>query len=297
MSALLHLKERIDETAELIVRYESALAEPGARSSLAVSLRSLHKLQQRLEEQFLAVAAEQEIEIYKYRVIPENRATIVGISESWSSFQRFFSSVYQGVSEKKNARANVQEFGFAYTFTGSIGVALTLPLKDGLFEDPHIVEATEAVLDISESVDQRSVDEVAKRLGPEVIRSMHHWIDTLVQHNYGVGITWRDRSVVVDPKKLHSLQGRVISSTTSSTIKVVGRLELVDAAKKRFRLVADGGEKYEGKFGEAISDEHAASVPYRYSATIRRIVKLIREPKEPDATFELVSLEDVSDLD
>lgn len=297
MSALLHLRERIDQTTELIARYESALVQPDARPSLAVSLRSMTKLRKRLEDEFLAAAREHEVEVYRYRLIPETRATIVGISESWSSFQRFFSSVYKGVSESKNAKSDVDQFGFAYTFTGSVGVALTLPARDGLFEDPHLVEATEAVMDLSESLDQRSVDEAAKRLGPDVIRSMHSWIETLVQHDYGVGIAWRDREVSIDPKRLHSLQDRVVASTTSATIQVVGRLELVDATKKRFRLVSDGGEKYEGASGDAISDEHAASVPYRYAATIRRVVKLIRDPKGPEAVFELVRLEDVSTSD
>ncbi len=181
MSALLNIRDKIDQATEMIARHEAAMAKPNARSSLAVSIRSLEKLRSHLEEQFLEAAAESEIEVYRYRVIPEDRATIVGLSEAWASFQKFFSAVYQGVGETRGARADVDLFGFAYTFPGSVGVALTLPSKQGLLDDPLLVEATEAVFDLSESREQRPVDEAALRLGPEVIRSMHGWVNTLIE--------------------------------------------------------------------------------------------------------------------
>ena len=218
MSALLNIRDKIDQATEMIARHEAAMAKPNARSSLAVSIRSLEKLRSHLEEQFLEAAAESEIEVYRYRVIPEDRATIVGLSEAWASFQKFFSAVYQGVGETRGARADVDLFGFAYTFPGSVGVALTLPSKQGLLDDPLLVEATEAVFDLSESREQRPVDEAALRLGPEVIRSMHGWVNTLIEHNYGAGLSWRDREITIDPRRLSSLRDRV--ALTAVRLKV-----------------------------------------------------------------------------
>lgn len=295
MSALLHIGDQIDGTNALIARYESALAQPDSSDSLRVGLRSLKKLRRRLEEQFETIAAESEIELYRYRIIPEGRATLEGLGQAWSSFQGFFSSVYRGLSsetrrDEKTAPVDIAPFGFAYTFPGSVGVALTLPSKDGLFEDPLVIEATEKVFDLSESIERRTIEDAAQRMGPDVVRAMHTWVDALVTNNYGAGLEWRERSVTVDPARLGRLRELVTLSTTTSTITVTGKLELVDAAKKRFRLIADTGDKYEGGYGEAISEEHAASVPFRYEATIRKIVKVIREPKEPEASFELVDL-------
>lgn len=71
MSAILEIRERIEKTVARISEYEKALLLPGAPQSLMVSIRSLEKMRIELERDFAILAREEESQICRYRLLPQ----------------------------------------------------------------------------------------------------------------------------------------------------------------------------------------------------------------------------------
>src|SRR5580704_4967503 len=97
MSVLVELQDRLQSTTALIAEHERAAAEIGIthpRSHLA-NIRALEKLKRRLETEYIYLAADMELEVYRYRILNESeRVTFATVAEAWSKFQVFFDSVY-----------------------------------------------------------------------------------------------------------------------------------------------------------------------------------------------------------
>ncbi len=73
MSAIQTVQERLHGTNALIARYQGVLDDPNTApkdaAALSVNLRSLRNVQARLEQQFLELAANQHLEVYRYRLL------------------------------------------------------------------------------------------------------------------------------------------------------------------------------------------------------------------------------------
>ena len=186
------------------------------------------------------------------------------------------------------------ELGFGYSFPGSIGVALTLPNREGLFADEVITQATEAIFDLALSYrDQYKIAQMARRLGPEPVKAMYDWAEAHVTHGYGVGIEWRrseaqTRDMTVQFEEMVVLRDQLKKTTIDTRIEATGDLVAVDMDARTFRIRQDDGDEIEGTFTNAISSDQAARIPARYLADIvkqSKVVQALEEP-EPD-TFAL----------
>ncbi len=297
MSALLELRNRIENTQALIVRHEEAAASTGAEPprSILISIRSLEKLKRRLESEYLEVAAQLEREVYRYRILNDSeRVTLASIAEAWGKFQEFFSEVYAALTKtekvtKKPPTAQRLELGYGYSFASSIGVVVTVPREVGIYAAYPIDEASAVVFDLIEA---KHVQSIAATLGPLPIRSLHQWLDVHVRNQFGLGLEWRfeekvKRSVEIQYQSLRSLQATIGDTTTETGLDVRGELFAVNTEIKEFKLRDDSGHVYLGKFGDAITPEHAASVPARYTARITKTTKVVVLGKEPQVEFFL----------
>ena len=83
-------------------------------------------------------------------------------------------------------------------------------------------------------------------------------------------------------------------------MSLLGELVAVSMPNKTFQINSDEGETIEGSFEDAITAEHAASVPARYRTTITKTTRIIQKPKkekkdkEKPITYFLTSLEPLS---
>jgi hypothetical protein len=302
MSVLVELRDRIQSTSALIMEYERSIAEIKGQSpppSLLANVRSLEKLKKRLEAQFLEVASELELEVYRYRILNESeRITLAAISEAWGKFDDFFTSVYSELKKakpspgKKPVQPEPLKLGYGYSYAGSIGVVVTVPKDVGFYTADPIEDASQMVFDMIEA---RNLDSIAKNIGPVPVQKLHSWFDVHIRTQSGLALEWRSqqevkRSVVVEYQSLAKIQTTIADTTTTVGLDVIGELQGAYIEPKKFKIRGDNGEDYEGTFESAITQEHAASVPARYSARIIQTTKIIVLGKEPETTFFLESL-------
>jgi hypothetical protein len=284
------------------MEYERSIAEIKGQSpppSLLANVRSLEKLKKRLEAQFLEVASELELEVYRYRILNESeRITLAAISEAWGKFDDFFTSVYSELKKakpspgKKPVQPEPLKLGYGYSYAGSIGVVVTVPKDVGFYTADPIEDASQMVFDMIEA---RNLDSIAKNIGPVPVQKLHSWFDVHIRTQSGLALEWRSqqevkRSVVVEYQSLAKIQTTIADTTTTVGLDVIGELQGAYIEPKKFKIRGDNGEDYEGTFESAITQEHAASVPARYSARIIQTTKIIVLGKEPETTFFLESL-------
>jgi hypothetical protein len=310
MSALAEIQDRIQSTSALISQYESAIAgyKGQAPASLPANIRSLEKLRNRLEREFLEVAQDQQMEVYRYRLLEEtDRPTLAAVASAWAGFQSLFGEVYGAIGKtaeaavarkgkkEKGSTVSVPQLGYAYTFPGSIGVVATIPREVRLIGESQLEQAANMVFDLIEA---RDVNRIARALGPGPIEALHHLIQTHIDNHFGIGLEWDDatgvrRKTEIQYPKLDSIRGIIADTTTEVIVTVTGMLQAVHMKDHTFMIEGDDGKEYKGTFTDAIRVEHAASVPCRYKATMSQVTKLILLGKEPKTTVILSSLSEL----
>ena len=295
MSALVELQHRIQSTSALISEHERTVANIGTDPprSLLANIRALEKLKGRLETEYLEVAEELELDVYRYRLLNESdRVTLSGVAEAWATFQEFFGSLYLALTKvqksknKKPPTSQTIDLGYGYSFASSIGVVVTVPRDVGIYAASPLEQVSSTVFDLIEA---KHVSATAKDLGPAPIQALHRWIEVHIRNHYGLGLDWQShgntrRSVEVQYQSLLALQSTIADTSTSVGMDVKGELYAVNAETEEFRIRGDDGKDYHGRFGSAITPEHAASVPARYSARIIRTTKIIILGQEPEVS-------------
>lgn len=302
MSAIQELQIRLQGTNALIARYEETIALPTTTESealaLRVNMRSLRNLAKRLEAEFLEHAALEKLGVYRYRLLTGEQApSLAGVGEAWAKLQNLYSSVYRSITKSLGEEAKFlsPELGFAYSFPGSVGVVVTLPSKlagEALLTGSPVEDASEIVFNL---IERRDVQGIAKRLGPAPIQAMNDWLEVHAKHHYGLDIEWKEDNAVkrhaeVPESQINDLQTAVQNTKTHVTTIFQGMLTKVDTEKKTFGLKADGGEEVEGTYAEdVIQEQHAASVPARYTATIVTVTEMVytsKKPPKPEVILE-----------
>lgn len=298
MSALAELERRLQDTSALIVRYEHALSNPensGSKGSLTTGIKSLHKLRSRLESEFLELAAIEEYEVFRYRIIEStDPPSLLGIAEAWMQFQKLFATIYRKLAKTEMPSA----LGYSYCFSGSVGVVVTLPklpAATGFLSGNPIDDTSTIVFDLIES---KRIAEIARELGPEPISAVNDWLSVHVRHGYGLGLEWNSdritkRRTLIASSDLPSLQTTITETRTNVTLTLDAELFAVNAEEKTFKLRPDGDQEIDGTFTDAITAEHAASVPSRYRATVVKTIKMgkPKNEKEKSITYFLERLD------
>lgn len=284
MSALAEIQRRIQSTSALIAEHERAIASspPDLPNPLSINIRGLQKLKRRLERQFDEIAQEEELEVYRYRILDEDsdRTPLSAVAETWKGFQDVFSSIVHAVQESDPTYSKdevVAAFGYGYTFAGSLGVVVTLPRGyKNLMGKSALEDSTQILFDLIEG--GKSQD-LAKRLGRSPIATVNTWIETHIRNRLGIGLEWKgpsgSRLVEVLYRDLHVLQSGLEKTTIEKAITISGVLVAVDTTSKTFKFRGDDQVIYEGGSGSTINAKHEASVPSRYTATITQITNLI----------------------
>lgn len=303
MSALVELQERVQKTNALIAECESSIAQSTTSPPFEVvtNLRTLEKLRKRLESQYLETAQSLDLEVYRYRLLPQDpHPKLSAVAASWAGFEEFFTSVYDSLKRTKKAKSSKKapqsesiSLGYGYAFSGSIGVVVTVPREQGLFAVEPLQAASQAVFDLIEAKD---VQHYARELGPKPIQSLHRWMGLHVANNMGLGLEWKAghrtvRVVELQVPQLIRNQETIAESRTTSELEVLGELFAVNDDTKEFQFRADDGTQYAGTFTDVIGRDHAASVPCRYLARIRRVSRLVSTEGKEERTEFLVRLD------
>src|SRR5688500_17904445 len=98
MSLIATVQEQIQQVEELIAQLEQSMTT-GAdrRPSVAANIRALEKERRTLHQEFFRAAELAKVDVYRYRILPSQRATLNGLTSAWKEFQRMLSSVYDSL--------------------------------------------------------------------------------------------------------------------------------------------------------------------------------------------------------
>ncbi len=297
MSVIVELFDRIQGTNALIAEYEKAAVRPGAPGSLFAQIRGLQKLRDSLEQEFSKYARDDELEVCRYRLIPQanQRPVIDAISSAWHEYQSLFSSVYSAVAKNTSGKprqlAQETQFIFAFTFSGSIGVTLALPTKQITdFVARDLERINETIFEMAKARTSEQLGLFTERVGRKPVLSFGRWVDAHVKFTAGAGIDWTGptehigQPLLVQMQEFKVLQNafRVVTEPKEEERLVSGLLNGAWLRSGKFFMESDSGEAIEGKFVDAITPERAATLPRRYVARIRTTtaIKLATETEE-----------------
>lgn len=211
---------------------------------MMANIRSLERLRSDLERELAEIASTEETDVYSYRLLPETarRVSLNDVARAWRRFQGAFSGIYDALKNgpKQRARlgkdeAEASSLGFAYTFTGSIGVVLTLPNERLLVGDTFLSMATSEMFKLAKATDSVEVRQFAKKLGPAPINLMYRWAETHVDAGIGASIEWLQGGAVRDRVSVQFKEMRHLQLTIGSMSESAEETESVTGIEGTFR--------------------------------------------------------------
>ncbi len=307
MADLLEIAEKLQDTQAAIARLEGSLAQNPDEQSLILGLNSLRQRFQNLEEQFAEAASKHEVDVCSYRLFTEgqDRPTLRPLTAALSDFQAWFTQTYnaikKGPRERDRVTADVLSetaFGFAYSFTGSVGFVLTLPNEKLLIGETYL---DRTMMTLTEMVKAESPDQIVafkNELGLAPIRTMYKWAADHVSSGLGAEIQWRREqtvrsSLLVQHPQLENLT-RAIARTSERVIneyEIEGQLVGIDSKYKTFHLEVQSIPDIKGKTLFEIDPDHPIIFPAYYRARIRTETVIHYSTEKEEVSYFLLSLE------
>ena len=282
-----------------------AAANPGDVYVLA-SLESVKQDAIQLEAEWLEQCRVKQIDVCRYKLQSLSRGySAASFAKSLLEFQELFSQIFDAKKNGVKQRARVSgetlsetTFGFAYSYPGSLGVALTIQNEVNLFEG-KFAGAVAAFNEITSIDNEDDVRVAATVLGDAVIKKIYDWSNVNYRAGFSVDVVWmsaqgRQSGKFIERDSL----GRIVDLIDKTkdievqTFRVSGTLVAIDTIKKRFRFVVPDGEDYAGPVSDAFDISRKWAVNTTYVATIRVVAITKYSTQQTDQTHTLEGLED-----
>jgi hypothetical protein len=228
---------------------------------------------------------------------------IFAFGSALRDFQKWFSTIYAALKTgpKQRARLSAEiiaesSLDFAFTYPGSVGVAMTIPSERMLFESDlqrTMKKSTEMLR--AESSDQ--VHHFALELGVASIRALYAWVDDHVNANQGVDIHWITQDtpvaeVIAGIEHMQKLKEVIekTSDTHEEVFELQGLLVGADTKKHTFHMVFEEADEMRGQMSESIGDLYTVELPKEYIAQIRKTSCTNYATDEERVTYFIESL-------
>jgi transcriptional regulator with XRE-family HTH domain len=272
MNKLLDIAEKLQDTQATISKAENALLEKQPTPSVLLALESLRKRQENLEIQFEKASLNRHLDVCDYRLFCDTteaeQPTLRGFTKTLFDFQNLFSQVYAAI--KTNAPrlttrlsaeiAQETDFGVNYTYTGSLGVVLTLPNERLLFGASDIDESIKTVFELVKLENTDRIAEYAKKLGVATIRALYDWTSDQVNSGLGSQIQWKRGDDVrfetfVQFPELAKLKDAIESTSDEeiTELSLFGTLVGIDIPTRSFHLSFEAGDDIRGNFSDELA--------------------------------------------
>jgi hypothetical protein len=305
MSRIAEVREHLLETTAAIAKLERAIADSAESPSLLLNMHSLQRRKADLEERFRFLAAEMELDVCTYRLLPEqDDPSVLSLSKALMDFQLLFSIVYDALKTgPKKQRARIGKdalaetsFGFGYVFSGSLGVVMTLPNERLLVGATQMDEAMGIIFEIAHASDRDAISEFARRLGPPTVRSAYAWAVDHIESKLNVSIEWRHdqevrSSLLIQLPELERLRDAIAETSDEivEEVTIEGELVGADIPARKFHMQTAVGE-IRGWFIDAIGEEHRVTVPRRYEAVLQKTTRIHYSTEKEETTWLLLRL-------
>ena len=249
-----------------------------------MNLQSMQKLAQQAKEQLDLLAAEKHIDVCDYRIVPVHREhyALSKIPQSFFNYQQLFSQLYDSFKNGKKDKAVIgrqaaleSELGFAYSYSGSLGVVL-LANSERDFFDGNLDESIEALYQIMEISDSDTVRDIASARGRAVVKRIHDWSLSNYEGGFSADIKWKRSDgkllgQVIDHEQLGQISELITDAADEKTDEIIvrGILVAVSLPAKSFHLTVPEGETYKGHFDDDFSYPSEMTVGRLYEAKIK----------------------------
>ncbi len=304
--------ERARSAAGLVSQLESRLTERPNDVALRLTLASATKMAERAERELYEVAAVEQVDICRYRLVRHALGGygIASLSRSLEMFQEAVSYVYAAVGKGGAAKSKSRlgrddrvesELLFGYSYAGSLGVVLLAPSERGLFftRFDDVVRTIGEVFDIHESHELR---DAARKIGTPAIRRLYGWAEANAKAGFDLDLRWTNSNRIETGRYLEAKEfGRLAelislaSDVEQTVIKTRGTLVGFDSVYATFHLVEPDGESYKGHLEDGFPTYRDWTVNKRYSAVIRSEVTTRFSTDERVSKFSLTSLKPEDD--
>jgi hypothetical protein len=307
MNELLDLREKLQDTHATMARLREALAASPEDDALALMAESLLLRQEDLEVRFSEVANSQQLDICKYRLIPETGEgyPILGLTKILGEFQELVTTVFDAIkTHRPKTRARIapelvqlSSFDFGYVAPGSLEIVLTVPNDRLLLIESELDQAVSTVFRLMKSDDSREIGELASQVGVASIKKLYELAENHYKYALTADITWarakeRRDGILVQPVEFERLCGRLAekSDETTEAVTVRGRLVGLDVDLGTFHMTFPEGEDIRGRIGGAFRQSKPAEVPGNYIADMIKTTVIYYSTQEDKVSYELVEL-------
>ncbi len=177
--------EKNRELSGRIALLEREFAQNPDDYALEKDLRSITRLAARYEQELMELATFSQVDICRYKIDPPDKQhSVKNVTESLANFQNVITAIFDSKISGAKTRAYYSRdvhaesaLQFGYTFSGSLGIILTLASErdmfSGRFDD--VVDAFLQILDVGDEFDVR---DISNHLGMAVIGQVYQWAAT-----------------------------------------------------------------------------------------------------------------------
>ncbi|HWR72899.1 MAG TPA: hypothetical protein VN604_06995 [Nitrospirota bacterium] len=305
MKNLLDIIQKISSTQDAIRKTQDLLRQFPKDYTIMANLESLIRRASALEDSFLHRAHQEHMDVCTYRMIADDNGNypILSLGSALSDLQRWFSTVYDSLKNGPKQRARLAPevlkfttLNFAFTFTGSVGVAMTIPSERMLF-DNDLQRAMHKTVEMLKAESSDQIHYFAQELGAASVRSLYNWVSDHIKTGVGAEIRWlRDLEILTDITIDHlhlSNLGKAIeetSDTKEEILELTGDLVGADIQRHTFHMAFEEANEIRGTMSENIGIEYTVELPKRYIANISKSSYVNYATEEEYIRYHLLNL-------
>lgn len=307
MNALTDIITKIADTQSAMRKIQTAMVKEPERISLKYTYESLQRRHEILEAKFIVFAGSDQLDVCSYRIFAEDNNNsnypIFAVGSALRNFQKWFSTTYDALKTGPKRRSRLSadiiaesSLNFAFTYPGSVGVAMTIPSERLLFEN----DLQRAMTKTTEMLTAKGSDQVhyfAKQLGAASIRTLYDWVNDHVSANLGVDIQWiaNNNSIAKITTGIGHLRNLKLaieetSDMEENVFEARGWLVGADTQRHTFHMVFEEADEVRGKMSESIGDAYTVELPQQYIATIKKTAFINYATAEEIVTYFIESL-------
>ena len=293
----------IQDTSAEIAKTQEFLATDSSDFYALMELETLEQRLATLQSRFNEFAAVERVQVLRYRLLIERASpSVKTVNDLLSTFQQAFTVLHDSIktnTTKRRARvseasAHSSAFGFAYSFSGSLGFALTLPADLSLL-DNEFSRTLLAVERILSARDQADIKEFAGRFGLGAIRTVYRWIDAIVKSGFDAELEWHPDGERIEQFLVQIPDAQAVRNLILQTSEVEilereyrGTLVAYDSIRRTFRFSAGNVAMMHGTVTDSLTEQLTVPAPYSVRVRVSTISRYSSEEKEE--SFELLAL-------
>lgn len=306
MSALIEIRQKLQDTEAAIARAERSLAKNPGSETAGLTIDSILKRKQQLIDEFSEIAKENVLDVCSYRIFSESGDSIkiLSFSNALYNFQSLFTTVVDAIKNGPKERAKLDaaivaqtSFDFGYCFSGSAGIVMTMPDELVLFGENDFEASISAIFDMANANRPEQIAHFAKRLGAASIRKLYRWTSDQLLAGTGADIQWKKGKetkfkLFIQVPQLEALKSIIdqTSDEKEEIVELAGQLVGLDVATRKFHMKIEGGDDIKGDVAPIIGTKHTLELPRRYVAEVLVKRTIYYATEKEDVSYFLLNL-------